>query len=402
MAQDQALTSGQEAFNQGRFQEAVTHYQQALQAKPSFAAYVNLGHCHMRLEDWAEAATAYQAAIDLDATQVTGSVWRFLGQAQYGQGLYQPAVKAFVQARSLGPGDQDALWIARCLIELEQWASAQSILVDHLIVQPDSLEALELLAHVYAQQANHAAVVETYERLVTLFPHQTRWRLALAQALVTAQHWQRAIDTLEFSWRVDGQATPAIQTLLADLYLSQSMVHEAALCYARCIRQSDRPPLDDLTRLAAAYFQGGEWNSAREAFQAVLIQDPNQVAAELGLADIDVQQERFDEASTRYRRLLDNNPNHIQARLGLAEIAMMQRDYPHAAEHYVRLLELGDNRVEIHLRHITALLHGSNRHATQTALAKALAAYPGHDHLQRLLEQFVQQQSGSETSKQER
>ncbi len=391
MGQDRALTLGNEAFGQGRIQEAIVHYQQVLHAQPGFGAYVNLGHCHMRLEQWTEAVSAYQAATDLDPAQVTDSVWRFLGQAYYAQALYQPAVEAFIRARSLGSDDQDALWIARCLIELKQWAQAQDILSDHLIVMPHSGEALELLAHIHARQDHHRAVVTTYERLVTLFPDQTRWRLALGRALVTDKQWQRAIDTLEFAWRVDSQATQAIHVLLADLYLSQDMVHEAARCYARCIRQSEQSGVEDLMRLATAYFQGGEWVSAREIYQTVLTQEFEYAGAELGLAGIDIQQGQLGEAHAHYVHLLDRDPNCVQARLGLAELHMMRSEYSDAAGHYARLLALGDNRVEIHIRLITALLQGTDLLATQRALETALAAYPAHDPLQRFLEQFVQQ-----------
>jgi tetratricopeptide (TPR) repeat protein len=400
-AQGRALTLGNEAFGQGHIQEAIVHYQQALRAQPGFGVHVNLGHCHMRLEQWAEAASAYQAAMDLDKTQMTDSVWRFLGQAYYAQALYQPAVEAFMHARSQGPDDQDTLWIARCLIELKQWAQAQSMLVDHLIVMPDSCEALELVAHVYARQDHHTAVVGAYERLVTLFPDQTRWRLSLARALVAERKWQRAIDTLEFAWRVDGQATQAIHVLLADLYLSQDMVHEAALCYVRCIRQSNPPTVDDLTRLARAYFQGGEWTSARKAYQAVLTQEPDHTDAELGLAGIEMQQGRLDEAYTYYVHLLDRDPNCIRARIGLAELHMTRDQYRNAADDWARLLELGDDRIEIHIRRLTALLQGGDLLATQAALESALAEYPAHDSLQRLLEQFVQQQPITERPKQE-
>ena len=78
-----ALSLGNEAFAEGRIAEAVTHYQQALRDRPTLAAQVNLGHCYMRLEQWAAAVAAYQAAIHLDKETVTPDVWRFLGQAQY-------------------------------------------------------------------------------------------------------------------------------------------------------------------------------------------------------------------------------------------------------------------------------------------------------------------------------
>ena len=65
---------GSEAFGQGDWREAIEHYTQAVEAKPSFGLHVNLGHCYTRLERWAEAASAYEAAIELDSESVTAAV----------------------------------------------------------------------------------------------------------------------------------------------------------------------------------------------------------------------------------------------------------------------------------------------------------------------------------------
>ena len=85
----EAVRLGNVAFEEGRYEEAVRHYEHALRKESTFAVHVNLGHACMKLERWADAATHYRAAIELDATSVTPDIWLFLGQAYYRHRLAQ-------------------------------------------------------------------------------------------------------------------------------------------------------------------------------------------------------------------------------------------------------------------------------------------------------------------------
>ena len=119
-----AAQLGNAAFEEGRYAQAVTHYRQALSEEPTFAVYVNLGHACMRLGQWTDAATSYQAAIELDAASVTPDIWLFLGQARCQTKQYEEALDAFLEVASSGANQQASVWIARCLIEMEQWLRA--------------------------------------------------------------------------------------------------------------------------------------------------------------------------------------------------------------------------------------------------------------------------------------
>ena len=172
---------GNTAFAEGRFTEAVVQYRLALNETPTFAVHVNLGHSYMKLERWTEAAASYQAAIDLDRTAVTPDIWLFLGQARYQARRYRAALEAFLEAGSAGGDGQTGVWAARCLIELEQWLGARTVLLVHLSRHPNDLEALELLAHVFGQMDNFPGVIDTYRELLRAAPDRTPYRIALAK-----------------------------------------------------------------------------------------------------------------------------------------------------------------------------------------------------------------------------
>jgi tetratricopeptide (TPR) repeat protein len=381
---------GNAAFEEDKFREAIDHYQQALNIKPSFAVYVNLGHCYARLEQWADAAGAYQAAIELDAESVTADVWRFLGQARYNSDQFQRAMDAFFKAVSLEPDHQGYVWIARCMIELEQWIQAQSVLLGRLGQNPHDTETLELLAFVVSQQGDWRGVIDVYRQLITAAPQRTKYRIALANALVANGQNRQAIDVLEFAWRVDRSSAEQINRLLADLYLAEDMPQEAAASYAKLIAALDEPSAEDYYRLGAAYFQSGELPSAEKAFQSMRQADPAGYKAELYLGHIAAERDSFERAQLQYQAAIGKNPTSAEGFLALANLQMKNQEYAGAAANFAEAFRLGDNRPQVHYNRIRALMRQHNNEQTEAALKTALAEHPSDEWLLRLLDRYVE------------
>jgi len=383
---------GNTAFGEGRFAEAVTHYQQALSGKPTFAVHVNLGHSYMKLERWTEATASYQAAMELDREAVTSDIWLFLGQARYQAGQYREALDAFLEVNSSAANSQTGLWAARCLIELEQWLGAKSTLALHLGRHPQDLEALELLAHVFGQMDDFSGVIDTYRELLNASPDRTPYRIALANALALSSQNQQAIDTLELAWRLDAGAAERVNQLLADLYLAEKMPQEAALCYARFVRASDKPNASDYFRLGMAYFQGKEFTSATEALRKTQQTDPANVEADLYLGHIARAQDDLQKAEHHYKAALRREPTSTEALLALAQLQMGQRRYDQAATHFAKAIALGRKSPQVYYNHVLALLHTPDQaRQTEAALKAALAHHPADPPLQQLLDRYVAQ-----------
>lgn len=379
------------AFAQGNFYEAIDHYKQALRSRPSFALYVNLGHCYTRLEQWPDAVESYEAAVELNSESVTADIWRFLGQAEYSSGEFQRAMDAFAKAASLEPDNHDSIWIARCMIELEQWIRAQSFLFHHLQQNPQNTEPLELLAHIFSQQENWPSAIEVYEELLAIAPDRTRSRIALAKVLTITGRNQQAIDTLEFAWRVDRTFGAQINRLLADLYLAEGMPQEAAACYARLVTMLDSPSSEDYYRLGVAYFQAGELTSAESTFRLVRNADPGNFKADLYLGHIAVERGNLDEAQKHYKAAIEHNPSSAESFVALANIQMESRRYPDAAANFAKAVQLGGDRPQVYYNQVLALMYQPNSNKAKAALKKALAEYPSDKQLRRLLDQYIKQ-----------
>ena len=383
---------GNEAFGRGEYNKAVEYYRLAIDSKPTFAAHVNLGHCYMQLERWDDAAAAYEAAIRIKQEAVTAEIWRSLGRACFEGRRYKRATDAFLKASSLAPIDsRDNIWIARCMIELEQWIQAESVLLGQLRHESRNSDTLELLAYVFNQQGNWSGIIGVYRELLKIAPQRTAYRIALGKALTVQGQKQQAIDMLEFARRVDVSASEDVDRLLADLYLAEQMPQEAAGCYARLVRVLERPSSEDHYRLGLAYFQARDLTSAEDVFVRMQQASPADFKAELYLGHVIAKAGRLAEAQAHYSAAVEKNPTSVEGLVALADLQIKTKHHADAAENLAKAIALGDNRPQVHYNYIVALMNGKDDTRVRSALKVALAEHPSDEQLGRLLDRYIKQ-----------
>jgi len=383
---------GNEAFGRGDYNKAVEYYRLSIDSKPTFAAYANMGHCYMQLEQWDNAASAYEEAIRIKQEAVTAEIWRSLGRARFEGRRYERAIDAFLQASALAPIDsQDNIWIARCMIELEQWIQAESVLRGQLRQEPVNSATLELLAYVFNQQGNWAGIIGVYRELLKIAPQRTAYRIALAKSLTVQGRKQQAIDMLEFARRVDVGASEEIDRLLADLYLAEQMPQEAAGCYARLVMLLGDPSSEDYYRLGLTYFQARDFTSAEDAFIGMQRTSSADFKADLYLGHVIAEIGRLAEAQVHYKAAVEKNPKSVEGLVALADLQMKTENHAEAAENLAKAITLGDNRPQVHYNYIIALMHGENDTRIRSALKAAIAEHPSDEQLNRLLDRYIRQ-----------
>ena len=381
---------GNEAFGRGDYSKAVEYYRLAIENEPTFAAYVNTGHCHMQLERWDDAASAYEAAIRIKQEAVTAQIWRSLGRARFEGGQYDKAIDAFLKASSLEPDNsQDNTWIARCMIELEQWVQAEAVLLGQLRRESGNTVTLELLAYVFNQQGNWSGIIGVYRELLEIAPQRTAYRIALAKALTVEGQKQQAIDMLEFSRRLDLSAGEDIDRLLADLYLAEQMPREAAGCYARLVAMLDSPSSEDYYRLGLAYFQTGDLASAEGTFLRMQQASPTDFKADLYLGRVVYEAGRITEAQAHYNAAVEKNPTSVESLVALADLQMKGGHHTDAAANLAKAVALGDNRPQVHYNYILALMNGQDETSVRAAIKAGLAEHPSDEQLGRLLDRHI-------------
>jgi len=110
----QEFEKGVGMFNQGRYTEAIPHFQRATDLDPDFArAYLYLGRCHVSLQQWPEAIPPLRTALRLSPDEFKEEVVEILldallgmAMAQFQHGNLSDAFAALEQALTLDPQSQ--------------------------------------------------------------------------------------------------------------------------------------------------------------------------------------------------------------------------------------------------------------------------------------------------------
>jgi tetratricopeptide (TPR) repeat protein len=94
----------------GRADDAISAYKRAIELKPSFAYYNNLGGIEGRAGKIDEASAAYQKAAELDPAQAA-QAWRNFGITMYNASKYKEAVEPLKKSTELDPKNPQSWYL---------------------------------------------------------------------------------------------------------------------------------------------------------------------------------------------------------------------------------------------------------------------------------------------------
>lgn len=94
----------------GRTDDAIAAYKRAIELKPSFGSYNNLGGIQGRAGKIDDAAASYQKAAELDPAQAA-QAWRNFGITMYNANKYKDAVEPLKKATELDPKNAQSWYL---------------------------------------------------------------------------------------------------------------------------------------------------------------------------------------------------------------------------------------------------------------------------------------------------
>jgi tetratricopeptide (TPR) repeat protein len=101
-------------------------------------------------------------------------------------------------------------------------------------------------------------------------------------------------------------------------------------------------------------------------------------------------EDRPEEAERHFKAALVKAPDCVQAFLTLAQLEMDQQRYEQAAIHLAAAIEAGDERPQVYRNYLLALLHTPEEdERTKTAVKAALARHPSDAPLQQLADRYL-------------
>lgn len=203
-----------EPMNQGNLEESLNRFQAAndvYQGRPE--GFLNAGSIYSRLGQPAEAAEAFQRAIDIirsdrieEVDSATAATWREneqvavfnLGQALAQAGDFVAAVDVYEQYLERNPDDVAAISnLAVVLVNAEMPDSAMAI-YEELLERPD-LSAREYFSAGVGlyQIERYDMAADAFEEALAQTPRSRDQLFNLVQAEFAAENWQEVVDHTE-------------------------------------------------------------------------------------------------------------------------------------------------------------------------------------------------------------
>ncbi len=300
---DSWFNLGNALLQQGRVDDAMVHFQQALQIRPGYAdAHFNLGVALVRKGNVDEAIAQFQQAVEIEPDDAEARL--ALGNALLQQGRVDEAMVYFRTARQIEPDDAEAhLALGNALLQQGRVDDAMVHFQQALQIEPKNAEAQCDLGAALFRKGNIDDAIAHFQKALEIKPGFTEAHINLGSALVKKGKVDEAITHFQKALEIEPDNVEALNDLAWLLATSpQASVRNGNRAVelaqrANQITGGENPMI--LSTLAAAYAGAGRFGdaqqSARKAVQMAT------VAGRQGLVDELTRELRLYEAGLPYQ-----------------------------------------------------------------------------------------------------
>lgn len=203
---------GMEYLREGNAEAAIKAFNAASAIKDDIRTRVNKGAALVMLGKVAEARKEYEEAIKMNPDDP--DAYYGLGNIEYKNKNYEPAIRFYVQALERKPDYTKALNnLGGLYLELRQWDNAIEILEQSLKYYPDFAASHYNLAGAYLSKGMTAAAASEFEKVLLLHPTDADALAELATIRYNESKIDEAAGLLQRALQAD-RTNPAAHTLV--------------------------------------------------------------------------------------------------------------------------------------------------------------------------------------------
>lgn len=283
---------GELLWHEGKSQEAIQYYREAVQAGPSYPF-----------------------------------AWCGLGMALYADGQKEEGIACQRQALKLNPDNPQALVNLGLLLLWENKpAEAEPVFRRAVEVRPGFAEANANLGLALEALGRNEEALDHFVAAVKFKPDAAPLRLSLAAALVKLKRVDEALAEYQTALELKPENLE-VRLTLANRLMEIGRTAEATEGFRRAVEQSPTNVLA-LDGLGCALAQAGQIDEALNHFRQALELSPTNAFVRLHLGMMLQRKDSAAEAATEYRRAIEHDPHLIAA---LNNLAWLLATHPDAA-----------------------------------------------------------------------
>jgi protein O-mannosyl-transferase len=262
--------------NMGKTDEAIAHYQQAIELRPNYAeAHYNLGRLLAQKGQLDDALTHYKKALEINPADA--EAWNNLGVTLFGIGRVDDAIAHYQHALEIRPDYAEASCnLANALLSKGDLDEAIRRYSACLALSPNQVEAQYDLASALLRKGRTDEAIAHYEKVLELRPDSADAYANLGSAFLALGRVQDAITAYRNAIRISAENVPALSNLAWILATSSDpslrngseAVRLAEQADSASSRSKNRPIV--LRILAAAYAESGRFAEAKETARRAL------------------------------------------------------------------------------------------------------------------------------------
>jgi tetratricopeptide (TPR) repeat protein len=362
MATMRAVTEsnvGTELQTQGRLDEAIALYRDALARNPNNAvAHSNLGTALASNGQLDEAIAEHRMALDLAPNDADGHF--NLGNALAVQGGLDDAVRELREALRLDPGFAEAhVNLGNALVTQGELDEASEHYRRATELRPDWAEAFNNLGLVAAAQNQLREAIILFQQALEAEPDFAEAHTNLGSTLQKGG----AVDDALVHFRRAVELAPESAITHNDLGMalgSQQALDEAILHFRRAT-ELDPTFAEAQNNLAMALQVQGDPAAAIARYREVLSIAPDSPAAHNDLGIALAQLNQLEEATERFREAVRLDPEYADAHGNLATVLQMQGDLDEAIRHFQEAERIAPGNPELESRLQAALAEQQER-----------------------------------------
>jgi tetratricopeptide (TPR) repeat protein len=307
---------GNALLQNGKVDESIVLYNQALQIMPEYAeAKNNLGNALLKKGNVDQAIALYEQALHLrpDFAEAHSD----LGSALVKKGKMDEAIAQLQQALQIKPGFADAHNnLGTALVQKGKTEEAFAHFQKALEINPDDADACDNLGLALLQKGNVDEAISHFQQAVQIKPRFADAHYNLGSALVQKGKIDAAIAHYEQALQIKPDYPDAHYNLGLAL-LQKGMAEEAMVHFQQALQF--RPGFAEAhNNLGYALFQKGDVDNAIAHYQQALQIKPDYAKAHNNLGNALLQKGNVEDAIAHYQQALQIRPDYLEAKTALA------------------------------------------------------------------------------------